>query len=103
MKRFLVYFAALAVISVLFTGCGGADNVSDNTDGMIESSSQATESSARVTVPTESMNADPQGSSESGMNGGIGSDTGTDGSGTDSTEASTEGAPSARGRGSRRF
>ncbi len=88
MKRYIVFFAALAAAAVLLTGCGGADNVSDNPDGMIESGTQATERSARVTVPTESTRN--------------GSMFGTEATGMDGTEV-TEDAPAARGRSPRRF
>ena len=88
MKRFIVCFAAIAAAAVLFTGCGGMDNVSHNPDGMIESSTQATESTARVTLPTESTREN-------------GSMFGTEV--TDSTETATEDAPAARGRSPRRF
>lgn len=89
MKRFIVFFAALAAVAVLFTGCGGADNVSHNPDGMIESSTQATERSTRVTLPTESTRR--------------GSMYGTEETVMESTEEVTEGAPAARGRSPRRF
>jgi len=89
MKRYIVFFAALATVAVLFTGCGGADNVSDNPDGMIESSTQTTEKSARATVPTESTRNNSMFGAEE--------------TGTDATEATTEAAPSARGRNPRRF
>ena len=87
MKRYIVFFAALAAVAVLFTGCGGADNVSSNPDGMIESSTQATERSTRVTVPTESTRS--------------GSMTGTEATGM--SEDVTEDAPAARGHSPRRF
>ncbi len=90
MKRFIVLFAALAAVAVLFTGCGNMDNVSDNPDGMIESSAQATESTARVTMPTEGTREKD-------------SSFGTEETGMDSSESSTEGAPSARSRNPRRF
>ena len=88
MKRYIVLIAALATAAVLFTGCGGADNVSHNSDGMIESSAQATERSTRVTVPTESTRSTMFGTEETGRN---------------ATEEVTEDAPSARGRTPRRF
>ena len=91
MKRFIVYFAALATVAVLFTGCGAMDNVSDNPNGMIESSEQTTDNSARTTAPTESTRR--------GDNGMLG----TEATGMNSTDASTEDAPSARGRSPRRF
>ncbi|MBQ3356542.1 MAG: hypothetical protein IJG45_05430 [Oscillospiraceae bacterium] len=91
MKRFIVYFAALAAVAALFTGCGGMDNVSDNPNGMIESS-QATESSSRATMPTETTRRSENGSTSP-----------TEESGADSTAESTEDAPAARGRGPRRF
>lgn len=87
MKRFIVFFAALAAVAVLFTGCGGMDNVSDNPDGMIESSVQTTEKSTRVTLPTESTRG--------------GSMTGTEATGM--SEDVTEDAPAARGHSPRRF
>ena len=88
MKRYLVFFAALAAVAVLFTGCGGADNVSHNPDGMIEGSTQTTESSSRVTMPTESTRGSMFGTEETGTNG---------------TEEATEDVPAARGRSPRRF
>ena len=88
MKRYFVFFAALAAVAALFTGCGGADNVSHNPDGMIEGSTQATDHSARVTVPTESTRGSMFGTEATGMNG---------------TEEVTEDAPAARGRSPRRF
>ncbi len=88
MKRFIVFFAALAAVTVLFTGCGNMDNVSDNPNGIIEGSSQATESTALVTMPTESTRGTTFGTEETGTNG---------------SEASTEDAPAARGRNPRRF
>lgn len=87
MKRLIVYFAALATVAVLFTGCGGMDNVSDNPNGIIESS-QATESTKRTMMPTESTRGSMSGTEETGM---------------DTTTESTEDAPAARGRGPRRF
>ena len=88
MKRYIVFFAALAAVAVLFTGCGGMDNVSDNPDGMIENSTQATETTARATMPTETTRGSMFGTEETGMNG---------------TEEATEDAPAARGRNPRRF
>lgn len=87
MKRIIVYFAALATVAVLFTGCGGMDNVSHNSDGMIESS-QATEETRRATMPTESTRGVTTGTEETGVN---------------SSEEATEDAPAARGRKPRRF
>ncbi|MBQ6430444.1 MAG: hypothetical protein IJJ99_01015 [Oscillospiraceae bacterium] len=90
MKRYIVFFAALAAVAVLFTGCGNMDNVSDNPNGMIESSLQATESTSRVTTPTDSTRESGSmfGTEETGMNG---------------SESPTEDAPAARGRNPRRF
>lgn len=91
MKRFIVYFAALAAVAALFTGCGGMDNVSHNPDGMIEGS-QATESTKRATTPTEITRSTENGSTF-----------GTEESSGNSAEESTEDAPAARGRSPRRF
>lgn len=46
MKRIILYLAALAAIAAIFTGCTATGNVSDNPDGMVESST------TRATTPT---------------------------------------------------
>lgn len=50
MKRYFTLFFVFALVTALLVGCGGKGNVSENEDGMIESST--TESSAPITVPT---------------------------------------------------
>lgn len=87
MKRFIVYFAALAAVAALFTGCGGMDNVSDNPNGMIESSTQTADRNDRATMPTESTRRAEAGATVV----------------TSGTEEATEDAPAARGRSPRRF
>lgn len=46
MKKVVVYCIALALMAMMFTGCTSGGNVSEDKDGMIESSS--------ATMPTES-------------------------------------------------
>ena len=67
MKRFIVYCAALVTIAAILTGCTGSKNVSDNTDGIIESSTSrpTTESTTHATTQESSATESESGILES--------------------------------------
>lgn len=64
MKRYFALLCLIAFALSTFTACGGGDNVSHNTDGIIESSQRPSESTQHTTAPTHYQSTEHSGTEE---------------------------------------